>query len=326
MQKNEFISPEGLRVDGRRAGEVRRLRCKLGPLADADGSAYVEQGNTKVLVRVTGPKELTHRLKAQHDRVLLTCEFSALPFAGGQYRPQGRSDRNAAEIAMCVRQVLEPVVQAHLYPRGQIDIAISVLESDGDVRAAAINATSLAMVDAGVAMEDLVCACSAGIAGSSTILDLNGQEAGGCAEMVVALLPRTGRLRVSTSTRGLEFKHPATCAIATLYSGKLLNMRRVNSRDTVSTTAGIGAVERQLRRSYYSVSTTLSDWQWVMQRGCPKWQCRCKASSALYAHATRKVYASTRGRDTRGQRLPLWFLAVKAPMIAWEECHFAAML
>ena len=147
-----------------------------------------------MLVRVTGPKELTHRLKAQHDRVLLTCEFSALPFAGGQYRPQGRSDRNAAEIAMCVRQVLEPVVQAHLYPRGQIDIAISVLESDGDVRAAAINATSLAMVDAGVAMEDLVCACSAGIAGSSTILDLNGQEAGGCAEMVVALLPRTGRL------------------------------------------------------------------------------------------------------------------------------------
>jgi exosome complex component RRP41 len=191
---DEFISPEGLRVDGRRAGEVRRLRCKLGPLSGADGSAYFEQGNTKVLVRVTGPRELSHRLKTQHDRALLTCDFSALPFAGGQHRPQGRGDRNAAEIAMCVRQIFEPVVQTHLYPRAQIDISISVLEADGDARAAVINAASLALVDAGVAMEDLVCACSAGIASGSPIVDLNGQEAGGCAEMVVALLPRTGKL------------------------------------------------------------------------------------------------------------------------------------
>ena len=191
---NEFISPEGLRVDGRRAGEIRRLRCKLSALKGADGSAYVEQGNTKVLVRVTGPRELTHRSKAPHDRALLTCDFAALPFAGGQHRPQGRGDRNAAEIAMCVRHVFEPVVQTQLYPRAQIDISISLLEVDGDARAATINAVSLALVDAGVAMEDLVCACSAGMASGSPLVDLNGQETGGCAEMVVALLPRTGKL------------------------------------------------------------------------------------------------------------------------------------
>ena len=127
---NEFISPEGLRVDGRRAGEVRRIRCRMGALR-ADGSAYLEQGSTKVLVRVSGPREVARRAKASHDAALLTCEFMALPFAGGQHRPQGRGDRNAAEIALCVRQVFEKIVQVQLYPRAQIDIAISLLQVSG---------------------------------------------------------------------------------------------------------------------------------------------------------------------------------------------------
>jgi hypothetical protein len=40
-RRHEFLSPEGLRVDGRRAAEARLLRCRLGTQADADGSAYV---------------------------------------------------------------------------------------------------------------------------------------------------------------------------------------------------------------------------------------------------------------------------------------------
>ena len=44
----EFISPEGLRQDGRRAQELRQLKCEIGVLAKADGSASFEMGNTKV--------------------------------------------------------------------------------------------------------------------------------------------------------------------------------------------------------------------------------------------------------------------------------------
>ncbi len=44
----EFVSPEGLRVDGRRPNELRKLAAKLGVLATADGSAIFEMGNTKV--------------------------------------------------------------------------------------------------------------------------------------------------------------------------------------------------------------------------------------------------------------------------------------
>ncbi len=49
-----------------------------------------------------------------------------------------------------------------LFPRSQIDIYIQVLQSDGGDKAAAINASTLALIDAGVPMRDFVCACTAG--------------------------------------------------------------------------------------------------------------------------------------------------------------------
>jgi len=55
--KIEFITPEGLRTDGRRPKELRNIRCKLGLFSRADGSAYFEQGNTKALATVYGPRE-----------------------------------------------------------------------------------------------------------------------------------------------------------------------------------------------------------------------------------------------------------------------------
>jgi exosome complex component RRP41 len=50
----EYISPEGLRVDGRRPKELRKLRCELGVLASADGSAIFEMGNTKASTAAAG--------------------------------------------------------------------------------------------------------------------------------------------------------------------------------------------------------------------------------------------------------------------------------
>jgi exosome complex component RRP41 len=48
MGQKEFITTEGLRRDGRRAKELRRIKCQVGVLQDADGSAMFEMGNTQV--------------------------------------------------------------------------------------------------------------------------------------------------------------------------------------------------------------------------------------------------------------------------------------
>jgi exosome complex component RRP41 len=58
MSNKELISPEGLRVDGRRANELRQIQIQMGLFARADGSCYYEQGNTKLLVAVYGPREV----------------------------------------------------------------------------------------------------------------------------------------------------------------------------------------------------------------------------------------------------------------------------
>ena len=186
----EFLSPEGLRLDGRRAGEIRRLNCVLGTL-HADGSAYVELGNTKVLARVSGPREASARMRgAALERAQLAVDFASVPFASGQYKPQSRADRTSVDIAAAVRRTFEPVVQTQLYPRSQIEVSLTLLQADGGVRAAAINATTLALIDAGVALSDLVCACSAGMIGTALLLDLSAQV---------------------TRVRALSCVHPATC-------------------------------------------------------------------------------------------------------------------
>jgi exosome complex component RRP41 len=167
-----------------------------------------------VLVSVHGPHEVSRRAKAgaQHDRAVLTCDYVAMPYATGEHKPQSASDRAAAEMAASIRRVFEPVVQTQLYPRSQIDVSICLLQSDGGVRSAAINATTLALIDAGVAMEDFVCACSAGSVHGALLLDLNAQEDGAGAEFAVAYLPRAERV----SFVQLEAKVPLSSMEETL--------------------------------------------------------------------------------------------------------------
>lgn len=48
----------GLRVDGRKPNELRKISCEVGVFAQADGSAMLTQGNTKVVATVYGPHEV----------------------------------------------------------------------------------------------------------------------------------------------------------------------------------------------------------------------------------------------------------------------------
>ncbi len=49
----------GFRVDGRRPQEIRKLNCRMGVFQQADGSAFLELGNTKILASVYGPHSVS---------------------------------------------------------------------------------------------------------------------------------------------------------------------------------------------------------------------------------------------------------------------------
>lgn len=63
-----------------------------------------------------------------------------------------------------------------LYPRSEINITVHVLEADGSIICTIINAITLALMDAGIAMSDMVTACSVGHVRGQFCADVNQVE------------------------------------------------------------------------------------------------------------------------------------------------------
>ncbi|KAF9358149.1 Exosome complex component RRP41 [Mortierella sp. NVP85] len=198
MSRIELLSPEGLRIDGRRPAELRRITSTTSVLSQADGSAYLEHGNTKVLAAVYGPGEARHRALVAHDRAILNVELNIAPFSTGERRRRTKNDKRLLEMASFVKQTFEPVVVTTLYPRSQIDIYLQVIQQDGGVLQACINAATMALIDAGVAMTDYVCACTAGWVEREAAIDLNHvEEASDTSEVTIAMLPKSGKITLA---------------------------------------------------------------------------------------------------------------------------------
>ncbi|XP_076816900.1 exosome complex component RRP41-like [Clavelina lepadiformis] len=193
----ELLSDQGYRIDGRKPDELRRIRCKLGVFTQADGSAYIEQGNTKVLAAIYGPREADQNMRNQicHDKCFLNCEYTQATFSTAERKHRSRGDRKGQDMSTHIKQTFEATIQTSLYPRSQIDIYLQVLQADGSNYCACINAASLALIDAGIAMKDYVCACSASLTKGKPVIDINHvEESSDCAELSVAILPKLDQI------------------------------------------------------------------------------------------------------------------------------------
>ncbi|RYR21088.1 hypothetical protein Ahy_B03g066333 isoform A [Arachis hypogaea] len=209
----EYVSPEGLRLDGRRPMEMRQIRAEIGAVSRADGSAIFEMGNTKVVAAVYGPREVQNRSQQMSDQALvknnfflikllcilclgsIRCEYSMANFSTGDRKRKPKGDRRSTEISMVIRQTMEACIMTHLMPRSQIDIYVQVLQADGGTRSACINAATLALSDAGIPMCDLVTSCSAGYLNSTPLLDLNYvEDSAGGPDVTVGILPKLNKV------------------------------------------------------------------------------------------------------------------------------------
>lgn len=190
MSKTKLINEKGLRVDGRKPDELRPITLKVGVLKRADGSAFIQQGNNKILVAVYGPRELHPRHLALPDKALLRCTYRMSSFSVEE-RKSPVPSRREIELSKVIREALEPAVFLEFFPRSTIDIYIQVLQADGGTRAASITASSLALADAGIPMKDLVVACAAGKVDGHIVLDLNDiEDKEGEADVPVAIMPQ----------------------------------------------------------------------------------------------------------------------------------------
>ena len=158
---DKLIDKKGIRLDGRKADELRPVKLQVGVLSHADGSAYIEHGKNKILVGVFGPREVHPKHLMQPDRMVLKVRYHMAPFSV-QERKSPAPSRREVELSKVIKESLEPALFLELYPRTGVDVFIEVLQADGGTRCAAITAAALAIADAGVPMRDLVVGCAAG--------------------------------------------------------------------------------------------------------------------------------------------------------------------
>ncbi|KAI1632519.1 ribosomal protein S5 domain 2-like protein [Biscogniauxia mediterranea] len=220
-----------LRVDGRRWNELRRLNGQIRTQAAADGSSYLEMGNTKVMCVVTGPSEenkrrsqaaaATSAASGGSNAAAITADVSVSIVVGGfssvDRKKRGRGDKRIQELQTTVSKALAATLHTHLYPRSTIAVSLHVLSQDGSLLAALLNASTLALVDAGVPMADYLVACTAGSTsahaaadehdGADPVVDLNAQEEQelpcltlatlGASDRVAVLVCESSRVQVS---------------------------------------------------------------------------------------------------------------------------------
>jgi exosome complex component RRP41 len=188
-ETEKLVSKSDVRIDGRKLNDLRPVKLEVGILANADGSAYIEQGKNKILAAVYGPKELHPKHLALPDRALLHCRYHMAPFSV-QERKNPAPSRREIELSKVIRESLEPSVFVEYYPRTSIDVFIEVLQADGGTRCAGITVASLALADAGIPMRDLVSACAAGKVEGHLVLDLNDvEDKAGEADLPLAFMP-----------------------------------------------------------------------------------------------------------------------------------------
>jgi len=185
----KFIDNNGLRLDGRKADQIRDIKIEVGVLSRADGSCYLEMGNNKVIAAVYGPREVHPRHQQKSTKAIVRYKYNMASFSVEDRKRPG-PDRRSIEVSKVSREALEDMIFTEYFPKSAIDIFVEVLQADAGTRTAALNAASVALADAGIPMRGLVSACAVGKVDETLVLDLNKDEDNyGQADMPIAMTP-----------------------------------------------------------------------------------------------------------------------------------------
>ncbi|EFN89690.1 exosome complex component RRP41 [Harpegnathos saltator] len=181
IEPNQENNQGGLRVDGRRALELRQIRIRMGVFGQADGSAYIEHGNTKVLAAVYGPHQPRNNIAKNTTKAIVNCQYSmaVFSFTSGERKRRPRGDWKSQERSIQLRHAMEAIIHLELYPRSQIDIFVEILQVDGSDYCASVNAATLALIDAGIPIKNYAVGCTVALINTPSTDEQDKTLAGG---------------------------------------------------------------------------------------------------------------------------------------------------
>jgi ribonuclease PH len=179
------------RTDDRAADELRPVRITPGFLPNAEGSALIEMGNTRVICAASVEDKLPPHLRGQRTEGWVTAEYAMLPRSTetrtsretGRGGPSGRTH----EIQRLIGRSLRAISNRKVLGDRTITLDCDVLQADGGTRTAAITGAYVAFA---IACKHLmkerritkspiigeVAAVSVGIVDGTPLLDLKYDE------------------------------------------------------------------------------------------------------------------------------------------------------
>ncbi len=176
------------RADGRTPDQLRDIAITRGWSSQAEGSALIEFGSTRVLCTASFTAGVPRWLKGE-GRGWVTAEYAMLPRAtntrNDRESVKGKIGGRTHEISRLIGRSLRSIIDAEALGENTIVLDCDVLQADGGTRTAAITGAYVALAEsiryakenklikaAAKPLIDTVAAVSVGIIDSVPMLDL----------------------------------------------------------------------------------------------------------------------------------------------------------
>ncbi|MBM6623069.1 ribonuclease PH [Micrococcaceae bacterium RIT802] len=176
------------RADGRGTADLRPISITRGWSRQAEGSALIEFGNTRVLCTASFTAGVPRWLKGEGTG-WVTAEYAMLPRAtntrNSRESVKGKIGGRTHEISRLIGRSLRSVIDTKALGENTIVLDCDVLQADGGTRTAAITGAYVALADAitwaqgeklipakATVLTDSVSAISVGIIDGTPMLDL----------------------------------------------------------------------------------------------------------------------------------------------------------
>jgi ribonuclease PH len=211
------------RPDGRTPAQLRPVTIERGWSAQAEGSALISCGETKVLCTASFTPGVPRWLSGQ-GKGWVSAEYGMLPRSTNERMDResvkGKLGGRTHEISRLIGRSLRGVVDFSALGENTILIDCDVLQADGGTRTASITGAYVALVDAlnwaasaghvsasSSVIRDSVAAISVGIVDGEPLLDLNYvEDVAADTDMNVVVTGRGSFVEVQGTAEGTPFE------------------------------------------------------------------------------------------------------------------------
>jgi ribonuclease PH len=201
--------------ENRRPDELRHVSIDTGFLEQADGSALISFGRTRVLCAAS-IEDSVPRWLAGSGRGWLTAEYGMLPASTGQRirreASEGKQKGRTIEIQRLIGRSLRAAYDMQTLGERTVWLDCDVIEADGGTRTAAISGAWVALARAAAkrglpAPADVVSAVSVGIVDGEPLLDLDyGEDSTAEVDMNVVMTGDGRLIEVQATAEQVPFE------------------------------------------------------------------------------------------------------------------------